>query len=324
MKTRSSRPFRKLGQLVLGAGFVLVLSGGCANIIGVSDLEDEDAAVVIGGATSCDGSPLRLNEALLRGCILYESCYSATTSISTCVTFNIPDAFSGRSCAENAATCADIVDCRHSAYLHPGAPASCTDTSNRCLNNVAVNCGFDVPEYTDCNLEGGTCSDISGFALCEVVPSCVEEDFTNGCSGNNSYFCYQGVGYGVDCSTLAATCDPLDGSCYYAQASCGVDSALCVGAVAEECFGGKQTSYDCGAVNLGCTEDNDTTYCLAAGCEPDDWIDCEESCSGSELTLCYGGAEVTVDCRDYGFNTCAESLLEYSDGSTLPIATCAF
>jgi hypothetical protein len=352
----------RLGLNAVGA---LILAGGCANILGISDLEaDDDETIIVrggnagssgsggkgggtgkGGSTgqagatgdagsgtggappasgplNCDGTPLEVNEDIVRGCILYESCYVPASSISSCVTYNIPDAYAGRACAENAMDCSDIVDCRHSAFFHPDAPVTCTDTTNYCDGNIAVNCDSDPQEYTDCTLEGGTCDDTTGVALCRVVDTCPEaEEGLYACSPDNElYYCFQGVGYGLDCGTLPATCDPTDLICYYSQASCaGADSVVCEGSTAEECYQGKATSYPCGSVGLDCVEANDTAYCLAPGCTPDDWIQCQESCSGSELTFCYSGVEVTVDCQDYGFDTCRQDTL---DGLT--VAVCAF
>ena len=62
------------------------------------------------------------------------------------------------------------------------------------------------------------------------------------------------------------------------------------------------------------------TACVAPGCTTEE--PCSESCSGTELTYCYGGVPVTLDCTDYGFKYCLEGTLSSDD--TFPIAYCAF
>ena len=47
--------------------------------------------------------------------------------------------------------------------------------------------------------------------------------------------------------------------------------------------------------------------------------DCTESCTGSKINLCYGGAQITVDCVDYGFATCTDA---FSDSNGDFYATC--
>ena len=50
--------------------------------------------------------------------------------------------------------------------------------------------------------------------------------------------------------------------------------------------------------------DGDTNYCLAPGCKPADVNNCQEFCDGSKLSFCYGGAQITANCTDYGFAGC--------------------
>ncbi|HVR18037.1 MAG TPA: hypothetical protein VMS65_00025, partial [Polyangiaceae bacterium] len=76
--------------------------------------------------------------------------------------------------------------------------------------------------------------------------------------------------------------------------------------------------YTC-APGLACDESSTSAGCVAPGCaltQP-----CAESCSGTELTFCYGGVPVTLDCTDYGFRRCLESTP--SSGGA-PLAYCAF
>ena len=72
-----------------------------------------------------------------------------------------------------------------------------------------------------------------------------------------------------------------------------------------QCSGGERFQFDCGSTGLECALES-YAYCLAPGCSGADVDGCVESCSGSELTFCYGGAPVTIDCEDYGFDGCKE------------------
>jgi hypothetical protein len=99
---------------------------------------------------------------------------------------------------------------------------------------------------------------------------------------------------------VTATCNPPD------TVECGTTERIDVCTVA-----GSAVHYDCPS-GLGCTAGEGTAWCLAPGCTPT--TPCEESCSGTELTVCYGSTPVTVDCRDYGLTQCIESTL--TDGTT--------
>ena len=74
-------------------------------------------------------------------------------------------------------------------------------------------------------------------------------------------------------------------------------------------------------VGLGCeTTGNYTSdlgrQCTAPGCTSEDIAACTESCDGSKLTFCYGGAPLTVDCKDYGFKACNEYTYDLCDGES--------
>ncbi len=346
----------------------LALAGGCANIVGLSGLEDEDAVGTSGsagrggsagkggssgsagkgggagegaqaneggsageptgaggaytGPVDCNGDPFELNEQVVRSCLLYESCYpyGPDTGVSLCVTLNLQQAFSGRSCTKTAETCADVLDCTGAGFVDENAPVTCSDSAARCEDNLAVNCGGlnDIPPFfIDCDAMGGTCGiRPDDIADCIVNDDCDQPDpgpgesYASGCVENTDlyYYCAGGVGYGYDCNNFAANCEETDtgGGCFYSVTSCGADSVSCSGDTAVQCIGGERYQYDCGSVGLSCAVDPPNRYCLAPGCTTTDADTCEESCNGSKLTFCYGGAEVTVDCEDYGFESCRE------------------
>lgn len=293
----------------------------------------EGATSNSGGSSGSSGSggtgpvgcrqPTDLNEDVIRSCILAESCYpfAPDVGISNCVTYNVQDAFTGRSCASKAKSCDDILDCNGISVLYPGAPVECEDNLSRCEGNYAVNCGGlndFPPHFIDCATLGGTCSlRPDEIADCIVLDSCSEPDpidggnYAVGCDGDNFYYCAGGVGFGQDCQEAGAECVITDdgrAGCYYSVTSCTTDSVSCANGDVVQCSGGARYEFKCSRVGLECAIDQENglsySYCLAPGCTVDDWLGCEERCSGSKLTFCYGGAPVTVDCKDYGFDTC--------------------
>jgi hypothetical protein len=340
----------------------LALAGGCANLVGLSSLDDEDAIGEGGddgiggsggkggssgsagkgggageggtageptgaggaytGPVDCNGDPFEINEEVVRSCLLYESCYpyAPDTGISTCVTVNVQQAFSGRACTATAESCEDILDCTGAGFVDDNAPVTCSDAVARCEGNLAVNCGGlnDIPPFfIDCDRMGGECGiRPDDIADCLVNDACTQPDpgpgesYASGCVENTDlyYYCAGGKGYGYDCTNFAANCEETEtgGGCFYSVTSCGADSVSCSGDTAVQCVDGERYQYDCGSVGLSCAVDPPYRYCLAPGCTTTDADTCEESCSGSELTFCYGGAPVTVDCQDYGFESCRE------------------
>jgi hypothetical protein len=151
-------------------------------------------------------------------------------------------------------------------------------------------------------------------------------DGESACQGDVLYTCSGGVGYGTDCNASAASCAEYVDSdempafdCFYATTSCTTESAACSGDTAVSCDTGTRYQFDCSAVNIGCDDSTSVLYCLAPGCSTANADACPESCNGTLLTFCIGGAPVTVDCRDYGFDTCREDVLDGFD-----VAVCSY
>jgi hypothetical protein len=133
-----------------------------------------------------------------------------------------------------------------------------------------------------------------------------------------AYTCVNGQAFGTNCRDVGAEC--RDGSCYYVLESCPTPGVSCNGsATLDICYDTNELAgYDC-APGLGCVEDAATADCRAPGCSTDET--CNESCSGTELTFCYGRVPVTIDCAEYGFRTCITTTLSGSDTLT---SYCAF
>jgi hypothetical protein len=255
--------------------------------------------------------------------VLNVSCNSANPgwwNISHCVSYNKPLALPGEGCSLDAQNCRDIGQCLGQAVADD---TLCTDASGwRCAGNLATNCsGPGQGYYYDCGAYGGTCQEFTDaearpLADCMVVATCPaeEEDGTSRCNPQGYlYTCVAGQGYGYRCNNFSATCvdDPRDGpGCFYNLNSCTNEGAVtCSSGRGTYCSEGSRYQYDCGSVGLGCTAEDDV-YCLAPGCTADDELDCTESCDGSRINLCYGGAPYSIDCRDYGFTSCISGVDE--------------
>jgi hypothetical protein len=150
----------------------------------------------------------------------------------------------------------------------------------------------------------------------DAVTSCTSTDATESCGGpGNSYKyqCQDDIAYGLKCTNFAASCQESGGDvgCFYPLNNCTTEGVTCANDRATWCDGDSKATFDCGSVGLGCATSGDYAddsgrQCAAPGCGSDDLAKCEESCSGTRLTVCYGGAPITVDCKDYGFTKCVE------------------
>jgi hypothetical protein len=309
MHQRNARR-RFLGSVLVAA----CLSGSCGDgeyvrggDQGGAAGEAGDGEIDLVPAVGCDGSEISLDPSIVRSCVLNVSCspFDPIDTISVCVSLNTQLTYRSTDCRD-ARSCADVTAC-----TGEGRDAALCEGSTggwRCVNNQAVNCALNF--FVDCDAYGGECQlyddPVEGNrARCVVVPTCSESAGTYQCApGERLYECEDGVGFGRDCSLYGGHCTDQGArtSCQDDLPTCDGDSTECVGEVSSQCIDGELYQADCASVGLSC--DSDTTYCLAPGCEASDWDSCSETCAGSELTLCYGGAPYTVDCRDFGFAGC--------------------
>lgn len=287
----------------------------------------------------CDGTPFQGNEAVLRSCILRVGCLQwlwPTETISRCVSQNSQNVYEGTKCTLDAETCDDITKCE-GKHLEPsfcGSGAS-AKTGMYCNGDEVVDCDGYVPYARDCVKEGGKCHDFgvdlngNGTVDCALpdVTSCTDTTDSQVCGGPANEYAYQcegDVAYGSKCTNFAAGCRSVGGDvgCYYPLNTCTTEGVTCSNDRATWCDGDTKVTFDCASVGLSCETSGDYTddgerQCLAPGCSNDDVTSCQESCSGSKLTLCYGGAPLTVDCKDYGFKRCAEYDYDCSSGSAI-------
>ena len=243
---------------------------------------------------------------ITKACVMLWGCdpYVPGETLSNCISIDVPEAYPYFGCSLTASTCADIIACR--GYGYPTA-ADCPASGPHCNGNRAANCtGAATGNVTDCAVTGGTCAMyLSGgttYASCNVAPGCSESDGLPHCNGNTLYTCYGGTGIGKNCFT-AETCKTVGTttSCYPNLPACSPSGSKCVGNDIDYCFTtGMGTTFACSHVGLECQN----ASCIAPGCSAANETSCSESCSGTVMSLCVGGAPVTVDCAKYGFSQC--------------------
>ena len=286
----------------------------------------------------CDGTPFEGNEAILRSCILRVSCQAwlyPSDTISRCVSQNTQNTYEGTKCTLDATSCDDITACEGGHIEN----AFCIGkkTGQYCNGNEVVTCGA-YPHARDCSKYGGTCYDFgvelgtSGTTVdcaLDAVTTCVATTDVAACSDGYKYQCQDTIAYGTQCSNFAASCEVSGGDvgCYYPSNTCNAAGVTCANERATWCDGSTKATFDCGSVGLGCDTSGDyqtdnNRQCLAPGCTSEDVVNCQESCTGANLTLCYGGVPVTINCKDYGFKTCGEYV--YDDCSGFGMNDCVY
>ncbi len=193
-----------------------------------------------------------------------------------------------------------------------------------CSDDWAVNCGSGTKTSYDCAAFAAACeeatwSDAKNAGSCKPSEAksfdCAESTSAYQCADESTlYWCDSlGEAWGFDCP---GTCTegPNGAFCALGNETCNDTNTVgCSGDVLEFCDeNGFASSHDCTLTGLNC----DGGDCIASGC---DSSYCEESCEdGHLLHFCVGGAEVQLDCLDYGFEGCQQ----WSDTDVEPRARC--
>jgi hypothetical protein len=319
----------------------LVAAVGCAQILGTSgydaDLSPDsgsgssggvdasmDTAMVVDSGSEADTGSLGDGpgfidacvasnivqaklERITKACVMLWGCdpYVPNETLSNCISIDVPEAYLYYGCSLTASSCADIIACR--GYGYP-TMADCPASGPHCNGNRAANCtGAGTGNVTDCTVTGGTCAMYTSagttYAGCDVVPGCGQTDGLPHCNGNTLYTCFGDAGIGKNCFT-AETCKTAGTttSCYANLPACSTPGAACAGNDIQDCFtNGTEATFACSHVGLGCQ----SAACVAPGCTVANETSCTESCSGTVMSLCIGGAPFAVDCAKYGFSHCA-------------------
>jgi hypothetical protein len=282
------------------------------------------------------------HKAVIQSCMLMGGCtpwFLPPSTLSTCISYDYPALAQYTRCA-TAATCSAYETC---TGIGPApAAAACTNSATAtylCSGTQAVTCGGGLVTdpsngYAyDCAIRGGHCQTYTGGVGCVVENTCTTPAGTYECGASNDlYQCIGGVGFGANCAqAFNATCmnGSQGNSCYYPLQPCATGAGdSCNGTTAIECdtaTGGKQVQYNCGAMGLSCGSTiANAYYCLGTGCTPSDESSCMESCDsdGTHINVCIGGAQVKLNCPDYGLTKCSSYLASPSNGFPNPFSLC--
>jgi hypothetical protein len=280
---------------------------------------------------------------LVNTCVFVTSCdpYVLPLQLSDCITNTTLDGAGDGgpfSCLSTITDCNGYYACQ-GVRLATGSATECSGFASSCSGNVAYDCsgGADggVPSpgtVTNCALTPGPCqtyTDTLGNsrADCVVVPSCTVPDGGGSqCSGNNIYTCVStdggttGIGYGRNCGQATCVANANDARCSFVGGGlCGaVSSNACNGATLQETCTSptQQFNYDCSRAGGTCNTDTLGNHgCVSPGCPLS--TTCAESCNGTLVTTCVGGAPYTVDCLGYGqFRRC------FATTGSSPVAWC--
>jgi hypothetical protein len=282
-----------------------------------------------GGPVVCgQGLPTSSDfQLLVKTCVTVVSCnpFFFETNISKCISQDYLDSSPSLACLKNVATCDDFYNCWGTGLAtladcpNTGAAASCD------ANNRAINCTDQATGIVrNCAKLGGMCQtylDTTSTltADCVVDPACTDLDTDDHCFNNNDYVCNGGRGYGESCDAIDSVCTTVNGSsgCFFKNPACSTPGYSCSSVNGQStlawCTDGKQAfDLSCARSGLSCATDDDagTGDCVAPGCTLDTVAACTEACGsdGKTISICIGGAPVTIDCSQYGFSTCNQSV----------------
>jgi hypothetical protein len=321
-------------------------SGGSASGGSASGGSSSGGTSGTGGSPSAECGSVELDSLppkLVAGCVHRASCDPLSTyTISACLSYTTQGRTEQEFCTAGATSCAAIDSCLGRGIVGVGEVANLCESAVgdwACEGDVAVFCGgADFAYHFDCSQTGGTCMPYPADATdTSMVPCavgggtpCDESPGEFHCDGNTRYECIGNVQYGWDCTYRGGTCvdpDDSDAYCRDSVTECsdpGVSS--CSDGILTTCaLDGYELQSDCSLTGLTCS---DQDYCLAPGCEPADADLCNESCSGTSLQLCVGGAPVLIDCMAFGFEGCdtygSDLIHAYCYGSIGDVNSCDY
>jgi hypothetical protein len=268
---------------------------------------------------------------LVDTCVLTISCdpHFFNVTISDCIGLDFLQSNGSTACLSTIRDCNGFYSCDG---VRAATAAECPDggVSALCANNVAVNCNSQIAR--NCTKFGGTCGqyiDSTGAAAvgCIVVPSCVDTDGGDQCLGNKDYVCISGVGYGLDCTTISATCANRGSgtTCYYDAPMCTTVGNVCNGDRLTACFSDNRSfTYNCARSGLSCSvDDAGVGTCVDRACATA--VPCTEGCEtdGHTLRACVGGAPYAIDCAQYPpYTSCTSTMHAFGSASPVPYAYC--
>ena len=264
---------------------------------------------------------------LVNACVLAVTCDPLffPVTISQCITTDYLDTHFPNKCLANIKSCDDYYACQGTriATLAECQTASNTDTDlGACNGAVATTCfssGDGIVQ--NCTALGGTCSTYheSDYADtedtgagCEIGPCTNPTDGSNHCLSNTQAFtCVEtdtttSVGILTESCPTGSACstNTVMSACFGAGTACTTVGTSCNGGDLTSCetfsSGNQQFTSTCAVAGLQCTPAAgvNPAACAAPGCANSG---CVESCDGTNITTCIGGAPYVVDCTALGF-----------------------
>lgn len=177
-------------------------------------------------------------------------------------------------CAESASDCASLQAC---LTVPASAAAACKGSGSVCSGGYLVRCGDELGGLTegdDCMGAGLVCVEAGDSAACGTA-SCDSTSTKPTCDGDN-----------------LVTCQPIGG---FMSTTGVLSSASCNGSISSECSLGTggascetQAGQTCGVVS-------GVAMCVGTGAACDQTTS-KNSCTGTVMTTCTGGALATFDC----------------------------
>ena len=200
-----------------------------------------------------------------------------------------------------------------------------------CDGDWAVDCSDGGLSY-NCATRNAVCGEALATSSVDdggCIPSSMDEITCEAgensdarCSGSTFYWCADGEVWGLDCD--AACVEGEDGAyCSLASETCSASAASCKGDTIEFCDADLLYSeHSCAENGLKCVAtDGGGVDCVADGC---DSSSCTETCiDGTTLQFCVGGAEIEVDCTEYGFDSCETFDSGYGDSARCVLGAAA-
>jgi hypothetical protein len=264
---------------------------------------------------------------LVNACVLAVTCDPLffPVTVSQCITTDYLDTHFPNKCLANIKSCDDYYACQGTrvATLAECQTASNMDTDLGACNGAIATLCFSSGDgiVQNCTALGGTCTvydeDSTGDkgAGCEVGPCTNSTDGTTHCLSNTQAFtCVEtettNVGILTESCPQGSACstNSVLSACFGTGTACTTPGTSCNGGALTSCetysSGNQQFTSTCSVAGLQCVPAAgvNPAACTAPGCANSG---CVESCDGTNITTCIGGAPFVVDCTSLGFPFCS-------------------
>lgn len=282
---------------------------GCGSSSGA----DPDAGAQGDGSLIDGGAEEQASrEDAVRACLFLGGC--AGDGVADCFTDLLP-ALSPTTiaCVLDAGTdCAAVRACL--GFLGVEVDPECTPS---CDGDILVSCGDGARSTLDCNayfeMPGTTCL-IGNFGPECGAGTCDQEESM--CDGDAVLLCDvdRGVYERGDCGHLGLSCVEDGGAARCSDGrdvACSGEPDRCDGDSLVRCSSEQEVAIDCGFLvdSRSCYQTETAGAFCGFGdtCDPQN-AKGEETCDGTVITFCAGGAVESIDCAELGFTGCTESI----------------